>query len=180
MRPLSCRGAALAALVLALAGLSSACSAPFRTVITLKRQDLQRRIEPKFPVQQDAGVGRVVLYDPVVLLHPGEDRVGLNLSVRVEVLGLEHTGRAEVKGELQYQSPDGQIYLVRPEITALRVDGLPADLLSPITSTATSLLREQLPKIPVHRLKSAKEQAAKPFVKSVRVRDGAVRVELGL
>ena len=166
--------ALLASVVLA------ACTSPLRTTIELTRADLQARLERDFPIEERLLIAALRLEDPEIKLDEGADRIGIELTAAVSFGRRAYPGRVGVDGALHYEPDRGEFFLLEPELQRFDVPDLEpsaAKLLRDVTAGALVAL---LPTIPLYRLDTTPERATKLFIKSVDVRAGRVRIEMGL
>jgi hypothetical protein len=155
----------------------TACSAPFRTTVTLTKDELERRLSARFPIEKRALIAAVQLDHPRVLFERGTDRIGFELDATASVLDETRAGKASVLGRLRYDPASGQFFLIEPELVSFEIPDLPEEHREPIRQAASLVLEATLPAIPVHQIDDASKRA---FIKSVKVQDQTVRVELGI
>lgn len=153
------------------------CSAPFRTVVTLSEEGIERRVAALFPIRKTAIVATIELNHPRVLFEEGSDRIGIELDAIATMLEEVCAGKAAVLGRLRYQSETGEFFLVDPEVVRLDIPDLPEEQREPMRIAASTVVAAALPSIPVHRLSDPSQKA---FIKSVQVKDRRVLVELGI
>jgi hypothetical protein len=169
-------GRALGLAVFAIA----ACSSPFRTTIALDRDELQSRIEPSFPIEQELSLLHVALEHPRVVLEEHRDRIGIDLDVRAGLGVFEKTGRIGVTGRLTYDPDVATVYLVDPEIAQLEIPGLDEERTGKVKEVIARALSTGLARIPIHTLEGPAEVKVRPLLRSVTVQGGRVLVELGV
>jgi hypothetical protein len=165
------------AVVFTLLSLASACSAPGRLRIAIGPDELQRNVEKSFPIARELSIATLELTGPEILLAEGADKLGLRARVRVTVALLAVDGMVAACGKLRYQPEEAAFYLDDPEVTELEVPGLPAEHKPDVLAAINLALGAVLARVPVHRLEGG---AAKRFLRSMRVEDGRVVVELGI
>jgi len=161
-----------------------ACSSsPFRKRMVFTRDDLQKKIAPKFPLKQKGTLFSVTFSEPVVMLKKGADRLGLQLNLKVAPpLGKKYKGRAEIDGQIEYRPDKGEFFVVNPQVRRLHIDNVPQKYQEPIRDLANQAAVRFLADVPVYKLdqKNFKQSLAKLVLKSVLVEDGELVVEVGL
>jgi len=151
--------------------------------VRLSREDIQRRLDPAFPVSQEILLTRLVFEHPKVILNDGSDRIGVGLDVRVEipVLG-PRSGSVTLSGGLDYRREQKAFFLRDPKLDQVEVGGLTAAELAPIRGSLESVARGALTVLPIYELRerNAAESTAERVLRRVWVKDGYVYAELGL
>ena len=171
--------APIRSMVLATALLLFACSKDRPTVtITVKKSDIQQRLDAKFPVTKSKFLSDVTLKNPRVVLEDGSDTIGLDLDVEVAVPVLgKFTGSLRASGKISYEFEDKAFYLLEPSVEKITIDGLPEDKLEkarkPIEVVAANYLRAH----PVYEFKgrNLKELTAEYVLRSVLVESGELK-----
>ena len=169
-------GAAL--LLLAAAG----CAGLLRHEVRISRQELQGKVEQVFPVGRRQSLVMVRFDDPQVVLTPGSGRVGLALTVRVELPGGQLQGRMTADGGLAYVGEEGALQITDARVRDLEVDGLPAVAASALEAAAAVVAARYFEQITVYRFRAGDFQQAltRLVLKSVEVRDGEIVAVVGL
>jgi hypothetical protein len=150
--------------------------------LELTGEDLQKLIESRFPIRRGDQV-ILVLKDPSVRLEEGNDRIGIELTVsagftRETVLD----SRWLVDGELRYDRDRAEFFLYNPDIRNLAF-GKEPDPPGPLRRfIAKAVLARTFSELPIYRLKETVvgHSLARLLLKSVRVRDGKLSIQLGL
>ena len=155
-----------------------------RHTVRLTAADIQSQLETKFPVERSELIFTWRFTDPVVAIDSGTERVRLGVSVAVSSLGKEVvTSRAQVEGSVRYESSKGELFLDSPtaRLDELDVAGLPEKYRETAGKLIEKALQEYLARMPLYRLKSSdtKMLMVRRVLKSMRVRDGELLIELG-
>jgi hypothetical protein len=91
----------------------------------LTRDDIQKRLDAKFPIEKEKLFVKVVLADPRVLLEPGKDSIGIDLEVTVDAPALEpRSGRLAARGRLSYDAEKQAFFLREPSIERIDLGSL--------------------------------------------------------
>jgi hypothetical protein len=162
--------------------LTVGCRAHPVTLI-IERDEIQRRVETKFPIEKQVLVARVVLEHPQVILREGSDRIGLELRVRAQApLVPAYGGTVAVTGKLAYRREDAAFTLREPAIERLELEGLRPEHAEVVRRPVEAAVQAALETVPVYRLegKNLKEIGARHLLDSVVVRDGKLHVTLAL
>ena len=105
---------------------SCVSSAVFRKELVFQREDLQQKIEPKFPLKKKKALIAATFSDPTVLLAEGADRLGIGLAVKVALPGGKtYHGNVEIDAELDYNPDRGEFLVVNSRLRTLRVAQMP-------------------------------------------------------
>jgi hypothetical protein len=150
--------------------------------LELTREHLQELIASRFPIRRGDRV-TLTLKDPIVRLEEGSDRIGIELTVSAgftRETALD--SRWLVDGELSYDRERAEFFLYNPDIRS-RESGKESDSPGLLRRfIAKAVLARTFSKLPIYRLKEtvAGHSLARLLLKSVRVRDGKLLIELGL
>ncbi len=170
------------AIVLAL--VSTSCQgATGSFTVSLSREDLQEQIDQRFPVSRRAGLIDVTFSDPRVNLVTGSDRIGLALKLasRLPFVG-SLDGHLEVSGLIAYNQETRQVFFHEPRIDLIEIDGVDPKTVGATQNAVQAVARAVLSGVPVYTLeqRTLKEAAMQYLLKSVRVRDGTLILEMAL
>ena len=178
----------LAALLVALVGCSGMllCD-PWRgeVVIKITQEQIQKKLDLKFPISKRyLLLFELTLADPEVVLREGSDRVSFEVSALTNVLvnGEDLRGRAQVTAGVRYEPQDGALLLVDPDVETVVITLLPEEYEDEVIVVAGLAAREYLNDYEIYRLDQTdfKQALAKLVVKGVEVREGVLRIRLGL
>lgn len=165
--------------------LGSACGgggdAPL--TIELSREDLQKRVDAKFPVEKEKFLSKVVLSEPKVVLEPGRDDIGIDLKVTLDLPMLDpYTGRVVASGDLSYVREEKAFYLRNPELREVELEGLPPEHVERAKKPIEAVAKAALEVFPVFEFeqRNLKEVAAEHVLRRVTVREGKVIAEIGM
>jgi len=154
-------------------------------VISLGQTELQQAIQLGFPVEKTyLVIVQVRLSDPVVTLRESSDRI--ELAVRVEAgikdVGKPSRGTADLSCRIRYEPSEGSFYADDPKVERLALDGHPEGLLEKSSGAVTWMLQGLLAHRPIYTLKAldTARSVSKLDLKDVRVRDGRLRLTLGV
>jgi hypothetical protein len=154
-------------------------------VISLGQTELQQALRLGFPVEKTyLVIVQVRLSDPVVTLREASDRI--ELAVRVEAgikdVGTPSRGTADVSCRIRYEPSDGSFYADDPKVERLSLDGHPEGLIEKSSGAVTWMLQGLLAHRPIYTLKQldTTRSVTKLDLKDVRVRDGRLRLTLGV
>jgi hypothetical protein len=176
------RLATLLAILLISGVLSIGCSSALRTTVEFSRDEIQGRIEKKFPFTEKNAFFALTFSAPQVLLERG-DRMGLEVDVKAALLGgASYDGHLEVDGRLDYRPEEGAIFLADTRLERFELEGVSTSYLEQIEAVVGSVLKGFLISQPIYQLRQGdfKHSLAKLALKSVRVENGKVVAEVGL
>ncbi|MBC8064013.1 MAG: DUF1439 domain-containing protein [Chlorobia bacterium] len=147
-----------------------------RPTIRLTAADIQSHLERKFPLEKRELIFTARFTDPSVAIDPKTNEVILGVSTTVSALGLRAAkAQAEAKGHVRYEPSSGEIFLDSPAVTVqgLSIVGLSERDQEKARKFLQGALKLYLGQTALYRLK-------KPGpLKSLRVRDAAIEIELG-
>lgn len=162
---------------------SCASGGPFRKRLVFERDELQQKIESKFPLKKKKAVLTATFSNPKVMLSEGADRLGIALDVTISLpLGKKYRGRTEVDGEIQYNPAKGEFSVVNSQVRKLDIEKLPEKYEDPLQGLAEKVVEMYLSDVPVYKLDQSgfKHSLAKLMLKSVQVEDGQLVVIIGI
>ena len=175
-------------LILALAALAagvcgSCASGVFRKELVFHREELQKKIEREFPLQKKKSLITATFSEPAVLLDEGSDRMGIGLAVKVALPGGKNFhGNVEADGELQYKPENGELFVFNSRVHQLQIPELPDRYRGPVQEVVARAVKHYLSSVLIYQLKQDdfKHSLARLVLKSVRVEEGNLVVEIGL
>ncbi len=173
-------------LVLALAALIAAGGVWLyyrATTLVLTREDLQREVDRKFPIEKRELVAVVRLSEPRVLLNEGSDRIGLGVTVTLEAPGIKPlSGHIEADGEVHYDPEQGTLFLDYARLEKLEAKGLSERDAKLAQEILNPLLNSALAHIPLYRLNpnDPRQARLRGTVKSLKVESGRVVIKFGV
>ena len=155
-----------------------------RHTITLSAADIQSALQNKFPVDKKELIFTARFSDPTAKIDATSGRVTLGILLKVSSFGATlATGKGEATGELRYEPKTGEFFLESPEVT---IDDLDLVRLAErdkpkATKMLEQGLQEYFAKMPIYRLddKDSKFVFARRVLKSMKVQDGKLEIELG-
>ncbi len=159
---------------------ATACAAPFRSRVEIPRDDLQQRVERRFPLEKKVMFARIALEEPSVILTDKSDRIGLAAQVRLDGPGLREKGSVAVDGKLRYDGKERLFYLDDAKVVELDMPHLSPRHRPAVERVSTALLASYLEQTPIYELEKSSSLGAKMFLRKVKVKDGRVIAEMGL
>jgi len=146
--------------------------------VSLTQEQLQKKVEAKFPATYEKYFSSLTLSEPIVTLCEESDRIGVQIkaAAKIPFIG-EKTGTATINGSLYFSAENKTVYITSPEIMHLSLEGVPGDNLEPIRILAQAAIEQKLEKIPIYELSGA---ISARTIKSIVIKDGKLNVSLGL
>jgi len=151
--------------------------------ITLTLPDIQSQVEKNFPVTESSALYSLTLKNPRVELKEGSERVGLIVDTTMTALGIMATsGVVHIDGAIGYLRDKGEFLLEDAVARQVELEGISEPGQRQVAQIATMALREYFKKNPIYRLNpnDASEAVIKSALKSVKIQDGKLVVELGM
>lgn len=158
-----------------------ACSAPGRFVVKVTQDELQQRIDQRFPERIRELVFEVRLESPVVALNPGTDR--LELTFRATGLVADVSvgyAMAAVTGGIRYDRNRAEFLLTDPHVTRFDASHIPKEYLDPARSVVDEFVNRALPAIPLYRLDKSKHPIKHALLKKAWICEGKLCLEMGI
>lgn len=147
-------------------------------------KELEKRITPLFPIKKKKLIFVFKITDPEVVLPPNRDnRVGISVSMKVSIPGLlAARGRAVIHGEIDYWAEEGEFYFFDPEIDELEIGGLPGRYQEEVRGLFESIIRSAVSDLCIYKFDPAdrKQVIAKRMLKSIKVEDEKLKIQVGL
>lgn len=182
--------------LIAMAALSAflfACKGGFSRTLTFTRNEIQNKVEEKFPIKRSQMVVTLVLTDPNVVLEEGSNQIGLKADAEAKLpgsglgslIGIGHDsykGTVYIEGDVEYDPVEGTFYFIKGKIKEISIEGFPEQIKKPVSEMANIAVGNNLARVPLFTLneKDMKERAARFFLKSAKVRNGKLEVVVGL
>lgn len=151
--------------------------------IELTEDELQAKINRILPIEKKKLLFTVRVSSIDVELKEGSDRVGLISDMEIKTPHLSTgKGRAFIDGKLAYNPADGSFYFHEPQVKDIKFENIPAKYHKLVGKIFQRAITRRLAKTPVYTLKEnkTKHQIAKALLKSVKVVDQKLILELGL
>lgn len=149
----------------------------------IKAKKLEKRLASIFPIKKRASIFVFKISDPIIVFPPEKSsHIGINLTLKVSIPGLMSAkGRGMIHGEIDYSPEQGAFYLFDPEIQELEIKGLSRTYQSEVKELFRGIIHSSLSEMCVYQFnkKDRKQVIAKMLLKSVRIEDGALKVQLG-
>ena len=151
--------------------------------IELTEDELQTKVNRALPIEKKKLLFTVRVSSIDVELKEGSERVGLVADMEIKTPHLSTgKGRAYIDGKLVYNPADGAFYLREPRVTEVKFENIPVQYHRLVGKILQRAITRRLAKTPVYKLNDnkTKHQVAKILLKSVRVVDQKLVLELGL
>ena len=155
-----------------------------RHTITLSAAEIESNLRSKFPVDKSELIFKAHFNDPTVAIDQVSGQITLGLATKVTSLGYTvTTGKVEATGAVRYEPKSGEFFLDSPTVRV--VDLTLVRLAERDKPKAEKLvergLQEFFSKMPIYRLddKDSKFVFARRVLKSMKVQNGKLEVELG-
>jgi hypothetical protein len=154
-------------------------------VIELDQTEVQRALEIAFPVEKTyLHLIKVDLGEPVVTLRETSERITFSAKIGVGLPGFSKPlrGAADLSCLIRYDANRGAFFADDPKVERLTVEGHPEGYLERTKGAVTWILAGALEHTPVYTLRAedARHSVAKLILKDVRVKQGKLRLTLGV
>ncbi len=171
----------LAVVAVALAAIPfSGCSAPGRFVVKLSQQQVQQRMDKRFPVGVRKLVFEVRLERPAVSFVRG-GRVNIGVSV-VGLVAAMPVGKASavITGRVRYDADRHEFQLTDPRVESLDVSHMPVRYTEHARRAVDQVAATALPAVPLYRLDPHRHRVARLMLKRAWICDARLCLEMGL
>lgn len=155
-----------------------------RHTVTLSAAEIQSALQRKFPVDKQELIFTAHFTDPTVSIDSTSEKVTLGLATKISALGITAaTGKVEATGAVRYEPKTGELFLDSPvvtvrDLTLIRLSEREKPKASKFIEQG---LQEYFAHMPIYRLndKDSKFVFARRVLKSMKIQDGKLEVELG-
>lgn len=157
--------------------------AAYAWTIELSEDQLQKKIDRLVPIEKDKLFFKVLVSHIDVDLKEGSDRVGLIADMEIRSPHFSTgKGRAWLDGKLNYNPAKGEFYFQEPEVREVKFENIPAQYHDLVKMLFQHAVTQRLANTPIYKLNTnkTKQQLAKVLLKSVKVIDRKLVLELGL
>lgn len=156
-----------------------------RRTVRLTAPEIQTQMRRQFPLEKREFIFAARFTDPTVAIDSKSGRVTLGVITTVTALGMKAaTGRAVAEGFARYEPSSGEFFLDSPtcKVTGFEMSGLPVRYRETGSDLIAKGLREYLVRTPLYKLsdKDSRFLIARRVLKSMRVEDDTLLIELGL
>ncbi len=151
--------------------------------VELTEDELQAKINKILPVEKKRLLFTVRVSSLDVALTEGSDRIELIADIDIKSSHLSSgQGRAHIDGTLAYQPAEGAFYFHDSQVKNVSFENIPDKYHMVVQKIFQRAIARRLSKSPVYKLdkNKTKHQIAKTLLKSVKVVDQKLLLELGL
>lgn len=144
----------------------------FTYTVEIPEYQLQEKLEALLPIEQKKLFVTLRIPKANVSLIADSNQVSIFANIEAFVPGgLKGSGRAQVKGSLEYDAESGAFYFKDPQIESIEIDRVPKSLLTSARELTQLAFKRVLNNYPVYRFKdeNTKHKLAKNMLKEVRV-----------
>ena len=145
--------------------------------VTITREELQREVEKRFPIEKSELLFTVRLSEPRVLLKPNSDRIGIGVSISVSGPVIKAiSGKGELDGRVRFDPEARELFLESAELRLSEASGVSEKDLRTAEVVVRPLLSGLLARVPIYRLKETdlRFPGTNAQVKEMRVEEGRV------
>jgi len=148
---------------------------------SMSKEDIQAKLDKKFPIRRDKGFFWVELRNPQPNLNSESNELGLSVDLHYQLLDKNtKTGKIHLLGKPTYDPVAGEFYLADVKIVQFDLEGARADQAYLLRKQLAKVAKKKLKRVKLYRLKAnLRDQLVKAFIQRVRVDDDKVVVELG-
>lgn len=155
----------------------------FSFEVKIPRSLIEQQVERKFPTVRNKGLLALKLADPKLDFQGSRNRLGVEASAEVRILGLVPIpGNIVCDGTLEYRPQNGTFVFTDVNVKKFTFRGLPESKADEVSGLVGSAALAVLGGLEIYKLDSnaTEEKLTKLALKSVRVTDDGVVAKLGL
>jgi len=145
--------------------------------------EIQKKIDPKFPLSKKSFLFNLILSHPKIILKEGVNRFGIDIDLTLLAGKKEMAqGSVYIHGEIDYLPKKGEFFLKDSRVDNLVLQGIDQKIVRQIESMLELVARSSLNKFPIYRLneEKIKHRLAKSLLKSIKIHEGQMEIELEL
>lgn len=156
-----------------------------RHTITLSAAQIQSALQSKFPIEKKPLIFTVKFSDPTTAIDPTSGQVTVGLKCSMAALGRKAAnGDGTATGTVRYEPKTGELFLDNPKVklNSLELIGLAQRDKGKATDLIEAGLQECFKRTPIYKLddKDSQMLMVHRIMKSMRVENGELKIELGL
>jgi hypothetical protein len=151
--------------------------------VEMSEADLQSVVAAGFPMVQQTPLVKIVFSEPKIRIVKDTGRLRLSVAADLSAYdGIHASSKAEIEGEIAYDSMHGQFHLRYPALVGLTFNQLAPAYHKLLSATVGAFIEQQLPIVVLYQLdsKDFRQAIMLQTLKSVKVKDGILIAELGL
>lgn len=151
--------------------------------IKLSQEELQEKIEKKFPFEKKKFFTKTILSNPKVMLKDGIDKIFINSDITFIAPGnISFDAYVELNGKIFYNNKKKEIYLQNLEIETLVMDQIPLKFQNTLKVTLEKILPIILNRYPIYTIKSNdfKKAITAMLLKNIKVENNFMIITLGV
>jgi len=155
----------------------------FSYTLELPEAELQTKAEAMMPLEKKKFFITTILSNPKLDLISTTNEIGLTTNLQVKAPGnISENGIVSFTGTLRYENDTGSFYFDNLNVNSLDVENIPPENLPKIKKLLEFVAKKFLAKKHVYKFKdnNLKHKLAKSVLKSVRVENEILFLELGL
>ena len=151
--------------------------------LELTEEELQEKIESKFPLEKKGILLKVILKDPKSYLETDSNKLNLTISVIAgasEKVGAP--GTLQVRGRLEYRPESASIFFTEPEVLSIKIADLSVPKTTYTYSIISGLIEKRLANKAVYRFPedTLKGKLVRSTLKQIYVKDKTLILEFAL
>jgi len=153
----------------------------FGYTLELTQEELQEKLDKKFPISKKKFFITATLKEPKVTLIEEGNRIGMKIITDLLLpKSILVNGVADIDGELRYEPKTGGFYLDKVQVKELRISDLPPIFTIPVNKLIEQALKEYLAKRPFYKLNQDdfNQALAKSLLKDVKIENGKLIAEI--
>jgi hypothetical protein len=146
--------------------------------LVFTQAQLQRELEPKFPVKKCVLGACVELIAPRITLLEGADRVGIETSFVANLGKRTMPGSTRLTGRPHYDPASGNFYLQDVHVTQFAMSGNAADFDEVVKARGPGIVTAIMNRFPLYSVQKHPRygEIAKLAIRSVRVVNGQLQI----
>lgn len=150
---------------------------------TIHQSEIQQKLDQMMPLERTKYFVKVKISEPKIALKSGQDALYIEAVITASGPGnLGGSGLVGVTGDIEYRPKEGAFYLHNAKVAKLAFNDVPTAIQPKIKTSVEKLVAKALKKYPIYQFDDTdmKQKLAKSTLKSIKVIDQNVQVELSL
>lgn len=156
------------------------CVAPGRFIVKMDKQDIQIKLDERFPIREKRLVFEIRFEEPMVSFTQGDRiEIGLQIEGFMATVPVVST-HAVISGRVSYDAERYEFLLTDLHVDSLELAHVPEAKVDAIRAAVDRVANANMPRIPIYRLDAKKHRLKRFLLKRAWVQDGQLYLEMGI
>jgi hypothetical protein len=154
----------------------------FSYTLEIPQNELQVKIDKKFPLTKRKFLITTIINNPIVKLKNKENNLLISFDIKIMVSKeIGFNANAIIKGKLNYKQKEKSLYFKELEVVKLDFQNIPKKLHKGLKKSIVFLATKYLKKFPVYKIKNKdlKLKLVGALLKDIKIKNNILYVKLG-